>query len=359
MSSLLKYTFLFITLSLLVGPAVAQTNVATISQNDLTIRLDEKLADSFSLTIELPPAKSISKDKVKAFTLNQPTRLGIDLVGFPTLSSAHQAVTHRIVSGVRFGGHPDKTRIVVDLLASERPSFDVAVEGRIISINFSFNKALEVSTTTTKKSLSTLSPLITAPNPVQPVITQELTSTSRVTTTTAQRKPPSTAAPLITAPSITVAVTQAPLTTKPQVTTTSVLMTTTTVATTTTTSTVKSSIDEQTVTAAPVISGIKFAKTDKDGAPAVSIRVSNLNPYVLSERKMNFYELFIPSATLEGKHLALPQFPPKGFEGFELFVATPKPEGVLIKIYAIGGYSLYPFRTQEGLWIKAVKDVAG
>lgn len=110
------------------------------------------------------------------------------------------------------------------------------------------------------------------------------------------------------------------------------------------------------ITNAAKINGIYYQSPKDSNVSAVQIDVDAHNTYSLTQRDNNRFELIINNAALAGPHLALPQFPPDTFTGFEVILARNQGKDVVVNIYVEDGVKLSPFIAKGKLWLKVNKQ---
>lgn len=85
------------------------------------------------------------------------------------------------------------------------------------------------------------------------------------------------------------------------------------------------------------------------------IDVEGIKTYSFNQKDSGKFELLLKDCELSGSYLTLPQFPPDTFGGFQVIVAAPAGNDVLVKVYAEEGVKISPFIAQGKLWLKASK----
>jgi len=105
-------------------PAHAQSNAATISSKEkVSIIVDREVVEgqSFVLVKIMAPENA----KVESFALSGPPRIVVDFVGLKLKKSEDlTAPKNGVIKQFRLGAHPDKLRVVIDLLTTDTPAYE-------------------------------------------------------------------------------------------------------------------------------------------------------------------------------------------------------------------------------------------
>lgn len=102
------------------------TNVLRDSNDGVSVKLLESGVGT-TLVLSAPNMTS-----VESLSLHNPNRFVVDLYGQKGVSNDYISVDNAVVSAIRFGKHPDKTRVVVDLAQDSTPT--ISTDGQQISI---------------------------------------------------------------------------------------------------------------------------------------------------------------------------------------------------------------------------------
>ena len=104
--------------------AYAQSNPSTISSKEkVSIIVDRELVagQSFLLVKIVTPENA----KVESFALSGPPRIVVDFVGLKLKKSEDlNAPKNGVIKQFRLGAHPDKLRVVIDLLTTDTPTYE-------------------------------------------------------------------------------------------------------------------------------------------------------------------------------------------------------------------------------------------
>lgn len=314
---------------LIVTSPVNAASLLRLERGPLEISLDSSSSGrtGYFLSVRDSASEIMKTAKVEAFTVGSPTRVVIDVFGYPSKIPYAQPIDDAVVSAFRIGVHPDKTRFVIDLKENREPRIAVrrTSDGKSVVILFGYNDGQATTPTTTTTS-TTLAPV-----PTEIPVYTDTTATTTTTTTTIEPEP------------------------TPESTTEST--TTTTTTSTTTQPEVTPPLPGEPGVKVPLggqatVTGIAFQLAEKNQAPAVVINTENLSDYRVMKKRSSLYELVIGNAKLGGDSLRLTQFPPETFRGLEAVVAHTREDSVVVKIYVEDNIKLFPYRSGNQIWVK-------
>jgi hypothetical protein len=164
-----------VALSLLAGPiesTLAQPGGAGLSGAPQTITSKERVTVLIDREIDGPKSFIVLKisvpnnSKINAFALTNPARLVVDFEGASIKKSEDfQAPNNGVVRQVRLGAHPNKLRVVIDLIAATPPEYEWKAGKRQAII-----KIFEAHESGEAKAIPTIAPT-TPPTAAAPVAT--------------------------------------------------------------------------------------------------------------------------------------------------------------------------------------------
>lgn len=103
------------------------------------------------------------------------------------------------------------------------------------------------------------------------------------------------------------------------------------------------------------VTGIDFTK-ESDKTPMIKITLSQKTPYTLMKTGQRAYRLTIPNGMFAQEHLTLPHFPPQDFSGITLINPEKGTGQVEFFIGVDRNVKLSSFANQNEIWIKVAKD---
>lgn len=377
--------FLLVTvlLPLVSQPAAAQQELVSLRDTGLVYVLSESGGD---IRLTITPEGGVTSLKhdltANVFAIENPTRLVIDVPQHRSKSPYSVPLNHPVVSGLRLGVHPDKTRLVVDIKDSRQPDYSVRSDQElgalVIDVRFSGpppeipppltqpetppGPVFEPPTADVAPPATDVAPPA-MPNVIDQAKTVEEPAQAKQDIFASADAKKDVAPPAMkplepptgeTSEAYVVrdnTVIKAPTEKKEALGT---HMNVGTVQPTT-----PPQGDQAVSTSAAKVKGIFYQTTKKSKMSSIVVDVDGLNTYSLSQRDKNKYELVLENARLVGEHLTLPQFPPDTFTGFEVVVARPMGDGnVAINVYVEENVKLFPYIARGRLWLKASTPIA-
>lgn len=357
---------LFFLSILIVRPSqvLAENLLSEVSSTQLRFSLVETESAFKILVRPIHGLDSLKSDlTANVFAIESPSRLVIDIPNIRSRKGKDISIKHPLFSGLRLGVHQNKTRIVLDILGNRIPEYsissDIALGALVVDLSFpgeqmpstpdSYTEISEPDTTMPSTSPEVPVPLVeTKPKVSEP---------EEMVKTTFDKEPPKQPT-AFTSPVIEKSepapppkpkdtyimkdnqVVEAPLGTTASLTTATPEEKNTEP---------KSSFSSSLAT----VNGIYYQTTKNNTMSSLRIDVDGLNKYALSHKDKNKYELLLENAQLAGNHLTLPQFPPDTFAGFEVVVAHPQGDNVIIKVYVEESVKISPYIAQGKLWLRA------
>lgn len=259
------------------------------------------------------------------FILHDPVRVVIDIPSAIT-GTKNKTITgtgSQILTSVRIGSHPDKTRIVLDLQAQTKPAVSVerqaefAVVRVLLGISAAANVPPSPTSSATPKPLAT--PAVVIPSTLTPTINPTATSAP-----SPSPDPTKTSAP--TATSVP--------TSKP-----SELASVPTVPHT--------GPDTR-------VTGLNFEYAGSERTPAIRIKLAVRSEFKLSKTGEKTYSLSVPKASLSAPGLKLAQYPPHDFIGFTFLQAQEMGADVELTIGVERGIRITAAAQDSDIIIRAV-----
>lgn len=258
------------------------------------------------------------------FILHDPVRVVIDIPSAIT-GTKNKTITgtgSQILTSVRIGSHPDKTRIVLDLQAQTKPAVSVERQAEFAVVKVLLGAAV---TSIGPTPLST-----TAPKPLAtPAVVIPGTATPTIIPTAASTPSPSPAPTETSAPTATPFPTVTPSQTTPVPTLPPISSNTR-------------------------ISGLNFEYAGSERSPAIRINLDVRSEFKLSKTGEKTYTLSVPQASLGAPGLALAQYPPHDFIGFTFLQAQRKGEDVELTIGVERGIRITAVAQERDIVIRAL-----
>jgi hypothetical protein len=300
-----------------------------------------------TLKIALPNTK---KSSIRVFSLPQPSRLVLDIVGLTTRANVTDTLSSALVKRVRVGSHPNRVRVVFDLQES------VNLKSQLKSLRAKASTGSEVIFGSLKEELQNKA---LSKKPIKETLTKksEVTTQQPEATNTKIAVPTSTSIPATKVPPTQVVPTKVPATKIPNTPVSTPVTSPTTVATIVPTTT------KQGLALAPknsnsklALNKVAFEYIDEDEkVPGVRVDLSTRSDYQLSRRSRDLYVLKVPNAKIENSRLALPYFPPQDFSSFVSLRAQQKDTAVEVFIYVEDGVHLVSFPEGDSIWLRSYK----
>jgi hypothetical protein len=359
----------FLYLTFVFGLALQSAWAEEIKYQGLKLAINNRNGGT-QITLDRPSAKQ----SVLVERIENPTRLIIDIPSFKIGGNrTFQVNDSQVIAAARFGVHPDKTRIVLDVRpeAAAQTNLKVSGEsGKRIVVGFG-----EVTSAKTKDSRPVPTPIelkkITSetlakaekpeaspslapsvvpatPSETTPEIEAEATSQTPEPEGTINEEAAPIASPTLEAtPLPTEIETPTPLP-APKV-----------VPTARQTPPAAKELNarsETKVKTVPVsgkmLTGLDFAFLGDQQSPVLKIALGERTEFRLSKTDTKFYTIVIPGFGVAGKHLLLPFFPPKDFVGFSVVTAKETLAGLEIAIGVDPGVRLTAFADSNSILVK-------
>lgn len=306
--------------------------------------------------------RSAAKGSIEVQRIEDPVRLIVDLPGTKIPSNRSFSVTDsKFFTGARFGVHPDKTRIVLDVppTLTDFPGFKMSGEASkktTITIG-SEAPAKQKKPQPTPIELKKISPkikpgVVAETPPPTPAATEMPTSepdrplaAAPEAETVTTLSPPTPEPTGISTPEPTLAETPTPLPTA------KILATPAHTPLVVKETKLKAEQKAKPL-AGKVLNSIDFAFLGDQQAPVLKISLGERTEFRLSKTDTKFYTILIPGFTVAGKHLLLPFFPPKDFVGFSVITAKEGPAGLEILIGVDPGVRITAFADGSSILVK-------
>ncbi len=354
----IKFFSVIIVLSLLFGAGLVDpanaAELASLTESGLGITLS---SDAGRYSISITPQTGLAGLKhdltANVFGVDNPPRLVIDIPGFKASAQKSLAIDDALFSALRTGVHADKLRVVFDLRSAAPPQYnispDAASQALVVQLDFSQAPVIAPPTVVAQPPTT---PVKTAPEPAQ---TAALAAPAP-TRMPEQLDAPAPIAP-IRVPEQTVDFIPAPAAAPPPQNQDSLLSPEQAEEQLNAdiSQAMKETLPDAAVGPSATISGIYYQSPKDSTVSSVLIDVAGLNTYSLRQRGANKYELLLKNTQLIGDHLALPQFPPDTFSGFEVILAKTAGRDTIIEIFVDDQVKLSPFLAKGKLWIKTAK----
>lgn len=296
--------------------ALPLAHAETINQDGVKLAIT---AQEKSIAVSI---SAITVEGAAVFGVENPARIVIDLPQLRSKRSRSFPAAAGSVNGVRFGSHPDKLRIVLDLSSSQLPLIRQQAEKTELKIELL--ESVEAAPTPSLRPIETATPSPSAmPSPTAP---PALTDTPFLAPTPSPLAVSSPAPVEKTAPTIT----PTPLI-QPPTDLTSALP------------------------GGPIaVARFEFGYLPEDQSPVLKIGLSQRAEYKLSRSDQKTFQLIIPNSHLAGKYLTLPHFPPGDFTGLNSVQARPLRNDVEISIGVDLGTRLASFVKENEIWVRTL-----
>ncbi len=320
--------------------------LAQLERNGIKVSVVE---DKGKVTIQV---HSGSKVHANVFGLVEPGRIVIDIPGkrFQRTDTLEIEGNDQ-VTGLRFGSHADKARIVVDLATVDEPKFAIDDSSTglrvVLGAERSAPPAKQVVPTAAPQPTATrVAPPTRMPVPptVAPVIPTRSVPTSVPTTVPTVRP---TAVP-------TVAEVKA-WAVQPEV----VVVDSTKIVMKGNEPVGAAQAEKQAnapSTSGQALQAILFERNPDNGEPLIKLRFSSRPRFLMTKSSERAYRLVVPDITLAGDQLALPFFPPQDFKGFTVVRAETRAKDVEIMIGVERGGRITPTTKDSEVWIQLAQQ---
>jgi hypothetical protein len=311
------------------------------SKERVSVLIDREVANgksSILLKISVP-----NDSKINAFLLSDPPRLVVDFEGSSIKKSENFAAPENgVIKQVRLGAHPDKLRVVVDLMKSTPPEYEWKAGKRQAIISFVEGIVDATTAPTTAQQVTTqptTAPALPTVAQIQPTTPSVQPTAAPATSTPApsQQTPAPTATPTATPTTVPIQQNQAaPAAAAAGGATTALLPSS------------KDAADDQedlgdleerrtgpAPTKAPTAFSIKGYKFEylPDKTPILKILLNKPNAQAqISKVDSETYKIDLKDCGIDNEDLELPQFPPHDFVGFVMVVAESVGSNVEISV---------------------------
>ncbi len=290
--------------------------LANHEQNKFKFSLTSSALDEVKVNLTVLGAQV--KDEV--FLLTDPNRLVVDLFNKNLkITKTILPSENKFISAIRFGAHPDRLRLVLDLKAEQ---IDYKTESK--------KGNLTISLWIKKQDVVTALP--------------DIKETGLIPTPLATQTPTGTIVPLAT-PTVELTPTSPPM---PTSTPTVVVSTAVATAISLETPLPPSSAGDKNIT------DIKFGKAPADNMPIVILQFSSKSEYKLIKKEDGVYILSVRGTGIESSRLALPFFPPHDFIGFTMVQARNVGADLEITIGVERGVRVASVTKDTQIWIRAL-----
>lgn len=350
----------FLYLTFVFGMVLQSTWAEEISYQGLKLAVNDN-KDGTKISVE----RLKSKAAVTVERIDNPTRLVIDVPGHKIGGNrTFTLADSRFIAAARFGVHPDKTRIVLDVRPelSEIPSFKVTGESTRKTLLILGNEppaktksAKVVATPIELKRISpkTLNTDSTATEPIPtatPTVLQdepELQPVDQPTATPTAKANPTHKPTELPTPAPTPEPTALPT---PEPTAKAIATPKSTPSSAKTTA--ASSEHRPKPAKGKILYEIDFAYLGDQQSPVLKIALGERTEFRLAKTDTKFYTITVPGFGVAGKHLLLPFFPPKDFVGFSVVAAKETSAGIEISIGVDPGVRLMAFADGNSILVK-------
>lgn len=338
--------------------AVAEEQIAEFSSGPLSFSLSLDDGDyQLLLGSKERIANSEEGKNARVFTLQNPARLILDLPFVVELTKAEVKVNNSIVSGVRFGSHPGKTRIVLDLNENSAPIHTLREDpaGDALALRFWFPQERGTSEESFRANLDEA--IRSRKSQEEAKVAATKTATLRKT----QASPPRTRyskqaekpkvakkAEKKAEPSYLRARLDTPL---PAIGAAATRVPGGVVIR------LRSSNGPQTAEQrefeGSLLKAIQYIKTDKGKLNAIRIEVSNLQNYLLERVNEEEYALRLFGTKEPARNQLRALCAPDGSENLQVIIPTSDSRGTVLDIYVQEGTRLRALRTSFGLELRS------
>jgi hypothetical protein len=342
---------------LLCTPSMAASQSATAGRARIVVNRETgPQGTTLAVRISVP-----QESKASVFAYKNPSRIVVDFPGTRVKKNeALKVPANKVIKMVRVGSHPEKLRIVLDLLTEGIPEYTWDSKGKEAVIRVSEPQEKLAGPTSqdekghtellptplpspTPLSTATALPTVTpAPTEAPATPTRAATATATFTATSEPAERPSSAEPAIEQNDGISELEQAPSLSAvdPAI--------------------EDSSPDSSVATTQPsppsgdiVIELFRFDYLSPNRTPLIKVMLNKPKAQVqISKVDPKTYRIVVPNCVLAGNHLSLPQFPPADFVGFSMVSAQQFPNKVEVTINVEPGVTLGTFVRGAEIWIK-------
>lgn len=332
--------------------------LAQLKVSGLEIRLNT-IERGYELLIKpVGGIDSLSQDlTANVFAIESPTRLVVDIPDFSSNTARTINLTDNFFRALRLGVHSDKVRLVLDVIGDSAPEYSISSDTAREAIVVLFNPRLSAPfqekrvETHQETNIPELSPELYTEEQIETGTLNQTTQGYKVPDEKLQHKPSA------TAPKEPSDFEQADQGLSQAMAAVGRGHTARDDGRDHAEEIEKAETPQSTTPSdgKVLVKGIYYHVAKQNNASAVMIDVDNLDMYQLSQKEPNRYELLLKNAKLAGSHLTLPQFPPDTFTGFEVILARPQGQDVVISIYVDQNvHQLSPSKIKDKLWLRAV-----
>jgi hypothetical protein len=324
------------------------------SRERVSVLIDREVANgksSILLKISVP-----TDSKINAFLLPDPPRLVVDFEGASIKKSENfSAPENGVIKQIRLGAHPEKLRVVVDLIKSTPPEYEWKAGKRQAIISFVEGPAEAPAQPTQQPVQPTSTQAAAQPTAVPALPTEQPTAAPTAAPSTVPTTPPtSTPAPAVTTPAeeptksvategvIGGQAAQLPLALDEQADTEDL-----------------GDLEQRSVGPAPTkvpttfsIKGYKFEYMP-DKSPVLKILLNKPRAQAqISKVDSETYKIDIKDCGVDNEDLELPQFPPHDFVGFVMVVSETVGKNVEVSISVEEDIVLGTAVQENEIWVK-------
>ena len=337
-------------------------SLASVEESGLRVVLNQLSPAKFELVLK--PAKSIQKTNpdftVNVFAVENPLRIVADIPKFVSKSPKAAAVSSTFITSLRLGVHADKTRIVLDLGAGSVPQYGVRPDKERGALVVDISFAEEAAPPQKVEPAATAAP---ADENIDEDFNQWEAAKAKKEREVekAAEKGKSESEPATLKQSAAGELPKEQIEPQPQQTAgiddeAAQKLQAQQKEAAEQTAQMREPDQPQPRTTTGLVKGIYYQAAKINELGSVMIDAEGVTRYSLKQPEANKYELTIFDCSLAGAYLTLPQFPPDTFAGFQLIVAAPQGNSVLLKIYTEEDIKLSPYMAQGRLWVKAAKN---
>jgi len=328
-------------LLLICGNAFGLDGKVLASQDGISIvAVDTAQADQKEFRINLPKINS-----PRVFKLSNPNRLVVDVADVQIRKNKTVSLEENSsLKSLRFGVHPDKVRMVLDLQEDANPDFKVSANGQVITLSFnaptSNPRVAQLETSATTKTETRSVQDVFAKTVIQkenlPKATKNKDKTFEIASSVnnqnllksdsskSEELSPEEIFPLSSSsPAKIHALESEEATPKSRVSDKTLLEEVNNTLNSSSASKLKNTeknIEKNTQPKAKnlQISNINFTKENPSKTSMIQITLNQKSPFTLVRTGQRAYRLTIPGAAFSEEHLTLPHFPPQDFKGVTL-----------------------------------------
>jgi len=354
---------------LLWSSSVLAEQLATLRGGDVQAEL-HLVGSEIELRITAASGNKSLASKLHVFPLEGPSRLVVDIADVRARSADAVDVSEAGLKALRMGVHPDKTRLVIDILGKKYPRYEVFSGSRSSQavVRFSLSGSAQVGTPKSSPEVSpkrTVSRIEKIPKPkrVEAKLEGRAPGPPRAVRTepapTPTREPGDMLHEERQSGSEDVRVTHD----VEQVERSQVrmdLQERLKMLALEEGSELAALEDRPTIPIEPdvarpgvaTVNGIRFDSSPEGDKYSVVIAASGIEEYSLRRKEEGRYELVIVDAAFDGGYLAFPHFPPRDFLGLQVVVGSESKDGVVFSFHVDSGARLVPHRSDEGLRVQ-------